>query len=55
MSGKILRGMLKSIINKSEYKIPSTIEDVTVIDEIKLNYSMKILFKLFKIFGRFII
>jgi len=33
-SGKIIRGLLKSLINKEVYKIPSTIEDYTVIDEV---------------------
>lgn len=33
-SGKIIRGLLKNIINLEELKIPSTIEDASVIDEI---------------------
>jgi len=33
-SGKIIRGLLKSLINKEAYKMPSTIEDVNVIDEV---------------------
>ena len=33
-SGKILRGVMKKIINKEEYKIPSTIDDITVVYEI---------------------
>lgn len=33
-SGKILRGTIKSITNKAEYKIPSTIEDLATLDEI---------------------
>jgi acyl-coenzyme A synthetase/AMP-(fatty) acid ligase len=33
-SGKILRGLLKSLSNKEAYKMPSTIEDSGVIDEI---------------------
>lgn len=33
-SGKIIRGLLKSLINKENYNIPSTIEDVNVIDEV---------------------
>lgn len=33
-SGKIIRGLLKNIINKETLKIPSTIEDASVIDEI---------------------
>ena len=34
-SGKILRKILRSIINKEEYKFPSTIEDASVLDNIK--------------------
>ena len=34
-SGKILRKLLRAIIDKEEYKIPSTIDDVTIIDEIQ--------------------
>jgi len=34
-SGKILRGTIKSITNGVEYKIPSTIEDLAALDEIK--------------------
>jgi propionyl-CoA synthetase len=33
-SGKILRGTIKSIVNKMEYKMPSTIEDVATLEEI---------------------
>lgn len=33
-SGKILRGTIKSIVNKQEYKTPSTIEDLAALDEI---------------------
>lgn len=33
-SGKIIRGLLKSLINKEAYKMPSTIEDAGVIDEV---------------------
>jgi propionyl-CoA synthetase len=33
-SGKIIRGLLKNIINNEELRIPSTIEDITVVDEI---------------------
>jgi propionyl-CoA synthetase len=36
-SGKILRGVLKKILNKEIYKLPSTIEDPHVIDEIIQN------------------
>ena len=35
-SGKILRGVLKKILNGEMYKLPSTIEDPIVIDEIIL-------------------
>lgn len=33
-SGKIIRGLLKNIINKEELRIPSTIEDLSVVDEV---------------------
>ena len=33
-SGKIIRALLKNIVNNEELKIPSTIEDTSVIDEI---------------------
>ena len=34
-SGKILRNILKKVANKMEYKLPATIEDETVIDDVK--------------------
>jgi len=34
-SGKILRGTIKKIINDEEYKTPATIEDMSVLDNIK--------------------
>ena len=34
-SGKILRGTIRKILNNEEYRFPSTIEDATVLDEIK--------------------
>ena len=34
-SGKILRSTLKKISNKTEYKVPGTIEDESVIDKVK--------------------
>jgi len=34
-SGKILRGTMKKIINREDYKMPATIDDVTVLDVIK--------------------
>jgi propionyl-CoA synthetase len=37
-SGKILRKLLRSIADQQEYKIPSTIDDVAIIDEIKTVY-----------------
>lgn len=45
-SGKILRNVVKRIINNTPYKIPSTIEDNTAIDEIitkfkQMTYSNK--------------
>ena len=33
-SGKILRGTMKQVANGNEYKIPATIEDPTVLNEI---------------------
>ena len=43
-SGKIIRGLLKQIINKEEIKIPSTIEDESVVEEvIKLLQEEKII------------
>jgi propionyl-CoA synthetase len=36
-SGKIVRGTIKKIADGTEYRIPPTIEDATVIDEIKDN------------------
>ncbi|EDP97774.1 acetate--CoA ligase [Kordia algicida OT-1] len=37
-SGKILRKLLRNIADKNEYKIPSTIDDVTIINEIQAIY-----------------
>ena len=34
-SGKILRGTIRKIADKAEYKIPPTIDDPTILDEIK--------------------
>lgn len=34
-SGKILRKLLRGIIDKEDYQIPSTIDDVSIVDEIK--------------------
>jgi propionyl-CoA synthetase len=33
-SGKILRGTMRSIANNKDYKVPSTIDDPTILDEI---------------------
>jgi propionyl-CoA synthetase len=33
-SGKILRGTMRSIANSKDYKVPSTIDDPTILDEI---------------------
>ena len=33
-SGKILRGTMRSIANGKEYRMPSTIDDPTILDEI---------------------
>src|SRR6185369_14663839 len=38
-SGKIVRGTIKKMADGVEYRIPPTIEDATVIDEIKENLS----------------
>lgn len=37
-SGKILRKLLRNISDELEYNIPSTIDDITIIDEIKSVY-----------------
>jgi len=42
-SGKILRKLLRGIIDKEDYQIPSTIDDVTIVDEI--NNALRIYFK----------
>ena len=34
-SGKILRGTMRQIADAAEYRMPATIEDPTVLDEIK--------------------
>ena len=34
-SGKILRGTMKSIADGTEVKIPATIDDLNILDEIK--------------------
>lgn len=34
-SGKILRKLLRSIVDGSDYQVPSTIDDETIIDEVK--------------------
>ena len=34
-SGKILRGTVRKIADKEEYKMPATIDDPTILDEIK--------------------
>jgi len=38
-SGKIVRGTIKKMADGVEYRIPPTIEDATVIDEIRVNLS----------------
>jgi len=45
-SGKILRGTMRSIANSKDYKVPSTIDDPTILDEItdtlkKMGYAKK--------------
>ena len=37
-SGKILRKLLRHIADEQQYNIPSTIDDISIIDEIKLVY-----------------
>lgn len=37
-SGKILRKLLRNIADEQQYNIPSTIDDVAIIDEIKIVY-----------------
>lgn len=34
-SGKILRGTIKKIVNNWEFKVPATIDDASVLDDIK--------------------
>ena len=36
-SGKILRGTVRKIADKEEYKMPATIDDPVILDEIKEN------------------
>ena len=36
-SGKILRGTVRKIADKEEYKMPATIDDPAILDEIKQN------------------
>jgi len=38
-SGKIVRGTIKKLADGVEYRMPPTIEDPAVIDEIKVNLS----------------
>lgn len=38
-SGKILRKLLRNIADTRDYKIPSTIDDISIIDEIKAVYN----------------
>jgi propionyl-CoA synthetase len=45
-SGKILRGTMRSIADKKDYKVPATIDDYTILDEIedslgKIGYGKK--------------
>ena len=34
-SGKVLRGTIRTIADKEEYKMPATIDDPAILDEIK--------------------
>ena len=36
-SGKILRGTVRKIADKEDYKMPATIDDPAILDEIKEN------------------
>ena len=36
-SGKILRGTVRKIADKEDYKMPATIDDPSILDEIKKN------------------
>jgi len=36
-SGKILRGTMRAIADKKEYKVPATIDDDTILDEIEIS------------------
>ncbi|MEH0022084.1 MAG: propionyl-CoA synthetase [Desulfobacter sp.] len=36
-SGKILRGTMRSIADKKKYKVPATIDDYTILDEIEVS------------------
>ena len=36
-SGKVLRGTMRKIADKEEYKMPATIDDPAILDEIKLS------------------
>jgi len=45
-SGKILRGTMRSIADKKDYKVPATIDDYAILDEIeeslgKIGYGKK--------------
>ncbi len=40
-SGKILRGTMKKIADGEDYKIPATIDDVTILDEIAIALKVK--------------
>jgi len=37
-SGKILRKLLRSIVDGENVQIPSTIDDETIIDEVKIEF-----------------
>jgi acyl-coenzyme A synthetase/AMP-(fatty) acid ligase len=41
-SGKILRKTMRSIVNQEEYKMPSTIDDPSILDEIKNSIEQQI-------------
>ena len=37
-SGKVLRGTMRKIADKEEYKMPATIDDPSILDEIKISF-----------------
>ena len=48
-SGKILRGTIRKIADKVEYKMPATIDDPAILDEIKDDFIKNNILKYFLI------